>query len=306
MVARGLRKNGPIRRSVGRGLGPAVDGCLMRTFFGKGAEPGPALQDLVASLAGCLPFCPAKKEAKKPPLIPRRGARPKGPAGPFGNPGGLMGSPETVCVPHKAKALCYNTVSFLPERLIRAPVLKPRPRSQAGKPAGYRMPIWQTSSFRPVRRGRMVAARACLPRGNVFWFVYALGPCVGEAYMPPGRGALYAGFAGKPAVCPGLYGGVKTPPCKARETSYSPGNAQHPHRFAGGIYAAPTHGPNAIATKKRYCGADVHGGGKPPPYNAKQTPNHAVNGQPPRSTAPQTQFLRGFAALPPSFFIFIF
>ena len=43
-----------------------------------------------------------------------------------------MGSPETVYVPHKAKALCYNTVSFLPVRLIRAPVLKPRPRSQAG------------------------------------------------------------------------------------------------------------------------------------------------------------------------------
>ena len=43
-----------------------------------------------------------------------------------------MGSPETVYVSHKAKALCYNTVSLLPERLIRAPVLKPRPRSRAG------------------------------------------------------------------------------------------------------------------------------------------------------------------------------
>ena len=47
-----------------------------------------------------------------------------------------MGPPETVYVPHKAKALCYNTLSLLPARLIRAPVLKPRPRSQAGKPAG--------------------------------------------------------------------------------------------------------------------------------------------------------------------------
>ena len=59
-----------------------------------------------------------------------------------------MGSPETVYVSHKAKALCYNTVSYLPERLIRAPVLKPRPRSRAGKPAGWLVPIWQTSSFR--------------------------------------------------------------------------------------------------------------------------------------------------------------
>ena len=46
-----------------------------------------------------------------------------------------MGSPETVSVSHKANALCYNTVSFLPARLIRAPVLKPRPRSQAGRSA---------------------------------------------------------------------------------------------------------------------------------------------------------------------------
>ena len=79
-------------------------------------------------------FC-LRQKPKKPPLIPRRGARPKGPAGPFGNPGASRGSPETVCVSHKAKALCYNTVSFLPVRLIRAPVLKPRPRSRAGRSA---------------------------------------------------------------------------------------------------------------------------------------------------------------------------
>ena len=53
-----------------------------------------------------------------------------------------MGSPETVSVSHKANALCYNTVSLLPVRLIRAPVLKPRPRSQAGKSAGYLVLIW--------------------------------------------------------------------------------------------------------------------------------------------------------------------
>ena len=128
----------------------------MRTFLGKGAKPGPALQDLVASLAGCLPFCPAKKEAKKPPLIPRRGARPKGPAGPFGNPGASRGSPETVSVSHKAKALCYNTVSFLPERLIRAPVLKPRPRSRAGGSAVNICLI-----HLPVVPGRFVGA-ACM------------------------------------------------------------------------------------------------------------------------------------------------
>ena len=77
-----------------------------------------------------------------------------------------MGSPETVSVSHKANALCYNTVSLLPVRLIRAPVLKPRPRSRAGQPAGHLVIIWQTSSFRAVRRGRMHAARQrCAPRG---------------------------------------------------------------------------------------------------------------------------------------------
>ena len=40
---------------------------------------------------------------------------------------------------------------------------------------------------------------------------------------------------------------------------------------AGGMVAAPTHRPNAAATKKRYCEANGHGGAKTPPYNAKQT-----------------------------------
>ena len=147
---------------------------------------GPGSGAAIAEPTLCVGFACGKKP-KKPPLIPRRGARPRanpvalqhrhalpsgsiccvaqacntysiaapsllasatvwqavrrfrttgftpGPAGPFGNPGALMGSPETVSVPHKATALCYNTVSFLPVRLIRAPVLKPRPRSQAGR-----------------------------------------------------------------------------------------------------------------------------------------------------------------------------
>ena len=156
---------------------------------------GPGSGAAIAEPTLCVGFACGKKP-KKPPLIPRRGARPRanpvalqhrhalpsgsiccvaqacntysiaapsllasatvwqavrrlrttgftpGPAGPFGNPGGLMGSPETVSVSHKAKALCYNTVSFLPVRLIRAPLLKPRPRSQAGQPAGWLLLIW--------------------------------------------------------------------------------------------------------------------------------------------------------------------
>ena len=72
-----------------------------------------------------------------------------------------MGSPETVYVPHKATALCYNTVSLLPVRLIRAPVLKPRPRSQAGGSA----------------------ANVCLTHSPAVSSRF-----VGAAYMRPGRG----------------------------------------------------------------------------------------------------------------------
>ena len=58
--------------------------------------------------------------------------------------------------------------------------------------------------FRPVRRGRMHAARGRSPYGSVFRFVYAVPSFVGEAYMPPGRGASHAGFPVRclfPALC---------------------------------------------------------------------------------------------------------
>ena len=88
-----------------------------------------------------------------------------------------MGSPETVSLSHKAKALCYNTLSFLPVRLIRAPVLKPRPRSQAG-----RSMVNTRLTHSPAVPGRFV----------------------GAACMQPGRGLPRAGFAGNMAVYPNL------------------------------------------------------------------------------------------------------
>ena len=48
----------------------------------------------------------------------------------------------------------------------------------------------------------MYAARGRLPRGNVFGFVYAVSLFVGAAYMPPGRGVLHAGFAGRIHAAP--------------------------------------------------------------------------------------------------------
>ena len=68
--------------------------------------------------------------------------------------------------------------------------------------------------------------------------------------MPPGRGVRRAGVA---VGCP------FPPPYKAKQTPGRPGNAKWPHRFAGGMYAAPTHGPNAVAMQKRQSKANVRG-----------------------------------------------
>ena len=65
-----------------------------------------------------------------------------------------------------------------------------------------------------------------------------------------------------------MCGGRERPPYKAIQTPSNPwtGNAA---TFRG-RHAAPAHGPNAVAAKKRYHGADVHGGVKTPPYRATE------------------------------------
>ena len=99
-----------------------------------------------------------------------------------------MGSPETVYVSHKAKALCYNTVSLLPVRLIRAPVLKPRPRSQAGRSVAN---ACLTRS--PDVSGRSVGAACMRPVG-----VRRMATFLGFVYAVPGvcRGGIYASRQG--------------------------------------------------------------------------------------------------------------
>ena len=66
-----------------------------------------------------------------------------------------------------------------------------------------------------------------------------------------------------------MCGGVKTPPYNVRETPYQPGNGwqqqTHPVPFLPmgmwhGLYAAPTHRPNPVTTKKRYGKAPGHCG----------------------------------------------
>ena len=98
--------------------------------------------------------------------------------------------------------------------------------------------------------------------------------------MPPGRGVRHAGFPGKPPVPAALQYKANAIPAPA--TSNVRGVS------AGGMYAAPTHGPNANATKKGSGKAAAHGGAKTPPYRAKIYAMPTVPGRPPRSTTPQT------------------
>ena len=97
--------------------------------------------------------------------------------------------------------------------------------------------------------------------------------------MPPGRGVPRAGFPGKPPVPAALQ-------CKANTLPTV--NGQHRGVSAGGIYAPPTHGPNANATKKGSGKAAGYGGRERPPYRAKIYAMPTVPGRPPRSTTPQT------------------
>ena len=155
---------------------------------------------------------------------------------------------------------------------------------------------------------------ACGPRPSALWrrsfFIDACISFVGEAYMPPGRGersrevygkfARFPRFVGRgldPAAHYYRFGGRERPPYIARQTPDRPGNDQRPHRFAGGIYAAPTHRPNAVTSKKRYTYGPYACG----PYNARVYAMHPAN------AAPFALFFQTVArrAAPP-FFIFIF
>ena len=178
-----------------------------------------------------------------------------------------MGSPETVYASHKAKALCYNTVSYLPVRLIRAPVLKPRPRSQAGRSA-------ENVCFTrlPAVSGRSVGAACMRPVAvrlvATFFFVDAYISFVGAAYMPPGRGVRHAGFAGNTTV----------PALQCKINVMQSVNRQY-RTVSQAAYMPPlrmdrTLGRVLPLSQKRYNRANGRGGVKTPPYIARYTPCH--------------------------------
>ena len=122
--------------------------------------------------------------------------------------------------------------------------------------------------------------RCCarLPYDTVFCIVTVLSLCVGEAYMPPGRGLTHAGFAVGCPFAPVCRAGVHArrthikiilkkssvrrgqgPALQCKANTMPPRQRAMAAMFAGGMYAAPTHRPNAVATKKRYGKTNVAG-----------------------------------------------
>ena len=84
---------------------------------------GPGSGAAIAEPTLCVGFACGKKP-KKPPLIPRRG--------PLWKPRGFKGVARDGFRSSQGNGSLLQYPFFLPERLIRAPVLKPRPRSQEG------------------------------------------------------------------------------------------------------------------------------------------------------------------------------
>ena len=199
-----------------------------------------------------------------------------------------MGSPETVCVSHKAMALCYNTVSSLPVRLIRAPVLKPRPRSRAGMSAAN-----TCFTHSPTIPGRFGGATCMRPvpvcHTVTFFFVYAVPSFVGEAYMPPGRGLPSRKVCGK------------LPALQYKAYTMRTINGWHRHRFGGRHVCRPY-----AWTKRRRSQKTV--------LRGKRGGTHACGPHQPRFTTDDpyrgntAQFAAGSApaGAVPSFFLFLF
>ena len=175
--------------------------------FGKEAKPGLALQDLVSPLAIPPSFLTGQKGSEKPAANSEARGTAKGACGPLWKPRGFNGVARDGFRSSQGKG------SLLQYRFFPAGKAHPGSRSEtppafAGGQTGrmHLVPIWQTSSSRAVRRGRMYAARACSPYGNVFGFVYAVALFVGAADMPPGRGVPSRGVCGKSGRFPRFVG----------------------------------------------------------------------------------------------------
>ena len=135
-----------------------------------------------------------------------------------------------------------------------------------------------------VCRGGIYASRqGCAPRG-VPWKNDHIRRFVGRAFTPAANIAFFLNHRCggvctrrrvsevKRRAAAALRPEIKTPSYNTKQTPNRPGNGQCRTVSAGGIYAAPTHGPNAVTTKKRVrwvygCGPHACG-----PYRPRYTP----------------------------------
>ena len=173
--------------SVGRGLDPAVAVCLMRTFLGNVAAPGPALQDLVSLLAIAPSFLTGQKGSEKAAANSEARGTAKGACGPLWKPRRSNG------VARDGFRFSQGKGSLLQYRFFPAGTTHPGSRSETP----------------PAFAGGRSAANACFTRLPAI-----LGRFVGAACMRPVTVCLMVTFLVRVRGCLICRGGMYA----ARET----------------------------------------------------------------------------------------
>ena len=169
---------------VGRGLDPAVPGCLMVTFLGKVAAPGPALPDLVPSLAVSPSFLTGQKGSEKAAANSEARGTAKGACGPLWKPRGsdVVARDGLPFSQGKGSLLQYP---FFPAGTAHPGSRSETPPAFAGGPVrGRRLLCPCTGRCRSVCRGRIYAARQgfAVTRGSRL--VARFRRSVGRAFTP--------------------------------------------------------------------------------------------------------------------------
>ena len=177
----------PFARSVGRGLDPAVDVRLMITFSGNVAAPAPCV--IRFGFLSCHPpsFLTGQKGSEKPAANSEARGTAKGACGPLWKPRGFKGVARDGLRFSQGNGSLLQYPFFLPERLIRAPVPKPRPRSRAGRSVAN-----ACLTHSPDVSGRFVGAACMRPVGVRRMATFLV--CVRGALIC--RGGIYASRQG--------------------------------------------------------------------------------------------------------------
>ena len=190
-------KNDRFPHSVGRGLDPAVDGCLMIPFSGNVAAPAPCVIRFGSFTRRMSSFLTGQKGSEKPAANSEARGTAKGACGPLWKPRGFKGVARDGLRSSQGKG------SLLQYRFFPAGTAHPGSRSEtppafAGGPVcGKHLLYPFAGCSRSVRRGRMYAARDRLPCCNGFWLAYAVpGVCRGGIHASR-QGFTPRGVCGK-------------------------------------------------------------------------------------------------------------